>query len=145
MDAIARLRRIAQGAAGDDGAWLRDRLAIYERDVWFGVTIDDALGFVAPRGGEGWWRTEARKCRDRHLRAAAACLGLSGPEAADELAIVLARYETTRWIRDRTRDSMPPHYAGTLDEHLFKAFETGRGKVPLGRSQLCAILSHCNS
>lgn len=123
-----------------------------ELALWFGDalqqflthscrTIDEAVGLCFPQGGVPWWLEEAIRSRDAALRTLAATLDpdLSTTARAREVGSLTVRYAASTWRHDRERDDMPPAYAGTPKEQLWRAFKSGAA-MPLGERQLRTIL-----
>src|SRR6185295_7602667 len=73
--------------------------------------LDGALGLIQAQGGIPWWREDAIRRRDAGAT----------------------------WRIDREHTAMPPHYAGTAQEQLWRAFKSGAA-MPLGERQLRTIL-----
>jgi hypothetical protein len=104
-------------------------------------TLDEALGLCFPKGGVPWWMEEAIRTRDEALRALADTLepNLSTTARAREVRALTLRYGASSWRHDRERDEMPPIYASTQKELLWRAFKSGAA-MPLGERQLRTIL-----
>jgi len=104
-------------------------------------TVDEAFGLCFPQGGVPWWLEEAIRNRDEALRALAAELdpSLSTTARAREVRAMTLRYAASAWRHDRERDEMPPAYAGTPKEQLWRAFRS-EASMPLGERQLRTIL-----
>lgn len=104
-------------------------------------TIDKALGLEFPRGGIPWWMEEAIRKRNTALRQLAerylADRGIS--ERSRQIQILSCRYAASAWRHDRDCDEMPQCYAGTPNEHLWQAFQSGAA-MPLSERQLRNIL-----
>lgn len=142
LESTGRMRRFAEGVeTAGDREWLERRIAIYLAGAADGLRMEDAFDLSVPRGGEPWWKIEARDRRDRTLRALArrfyAGQSVAGQAAA--IAVLIRRYESTAWLRDRHACEMPGHYAGTPKALLFHAFHAGV-PVPSGLRQLRTIL-----
>ena len=60
-------------------------------------------------------------------------------QRARRIAELLRRYAGSTWRLDREHAAMPPHYAGTAQVQLWRAFKTGAA-MPLGERQLRTIL-----
>jgi hypothetical protein len=104
-------------------------------------TIEDAMQLRGDRGGIPWWREQANRKRDAALRELAArhFARLSVTAQAREIHTLSLRYAASAWLFDRERETMPPHYAGTAKECLWRAFAT-RAPMPIGERQLRHIL-----
>jgi hypothetical protein len=104
-------------------------------------SVDEALGLRFPRGGIPWWREEATRQRDSALRQLAAlhCPSLTVTAQARAIYTAAVRYAAAAWRYDRGRVGMPPHYAGTARECLWKAFASG-APMPIRHRQLRSIL-----
>ena len=116
---------------GADGRWLAGVVA----DFLAGKPLAEALGAEKPD-----YAASMRRMRDTALQVLAS--GFPGSIAGQvrEVRRLVRRYEASRWRSvDRHRSSMPPAYAGTLDQYLYTALSCGN--VPLGRTRLYEILS----
>ena len=104
-------------------------------------TIEDAMRLRGDRGGIPWWREQANRKRDAALRELAArhFARLSVTAQAREIHTLSLRYAASAWLFDRERAAMPPHYAGTAKEWLWRAF-AARAPMPIGERQLRHIL-----
>jgi len=144
--AIERLREVSrlcrQGRPLDDelAAWFGDCLRRFlERGA---ESFEEAFGVPACHGGVPWWKEERMRRRDAALRD----LARSTPEELStgarvrEMHKLSVRYAATAWIRDRQAEDMPPHYAGTGREFLWRAFRSGAA-MPLGERQLRNIVA----
>jgi hypothetical protein len=105
-------------------------------DIHSDLSLDQVLGLL-PAPGEEHWRTVARReARDAEY-CALADLYLRDIKTAPRARKIIAmggRY-AIRWQRvDQHLDQMPASYRGTPDEHLFRAFAAGAGKMPSARS-----------
>jgi hypothetical protein len=104
-------------------------------------TVDKALGLEFPRGGIPWWMEEAIRKRNSALRQLAEryladrCLSVQ----SQQIRMLSYRYAASAWRHDRDNDEMPQFYAGTLNEHLWRAFQSGAA-MPLSERQLRNIL-----
>lgn len=105
-------------------------------------TVDEALGLRGERGGMPWWREEANRVRDAALRELAARLSpdLSVSGQARLVHDLSCRYASSAWCRDRARETMPMHYAGTPKELLWRAFKSG-ATMPVCERHLRNILA----
>ncbi|HEY7611025.1 MAG TPA: hypothetical protein VIF14_17490 [Alphaproteobacteria bacterium] len=103
--------------------------------------LDGALGLLQAQGGIPWWREDAIRRRDLALRrlSAAVCPEAGVTARARRLAELLRRYAGSTWRVDRAHTAMPPRYAGTAQEQLWRAFKSGAA-MPLGERQLRTIL-----
>lgn len=107
------------------------------------LTIEDAFGLRAPRGGVPWWLEEAIRCRDTALRELAlryfadVCVA----RRAKQIHLLAVRYGAAAWRYDRERDAIPARYEGTPGEWLWRAFKSG-APMPIGERQLRSILTH---
>jgi hypothetical protein len=103
--------------------------------------LDGALGLIQAQGGIPWWREDAIRRRDAALRrlSAAVCSQTGVTARARRIAELLRRYAASTWRIDRERPAMPPRYAGTAQEQLWRAFKSGAA-MPLGERQLRSIL-----
>ena len=144
--AIQRLRAVSQLC--QQGEPLDEELA-----VWFGdclrqflergaTTFEEAFGLPSCRGGMPWWKEERLRQRDAALRALARHLPaeMSTGARAREINIRAVRYAASAWRHDRRRGDMPPAYAGTARELLWRAFRSG-APMPLGERQLRNIIA----
>ena len=104
-------------------------------------TIDKALGLEFPRGGIPWWMEEAIRTQDAALRQLAEryLADRSLTAQSRQIRLLSCRYAASAWRHDRDRDDMPQCYAGTPNEHLWQAFQSGSA-MPLGERQLRKIL-----
>lgn len=145
MIAIERLREVSQLCR--QGEPLDDELA-----AWFGTclrnflergaeTFEEAFGLPACHGGVPWWKEERMRRRDAALRALARSLPaeLSLCARSREIHTLSVRYGASAWRHDRWAAAMPPGYAGTRKEMLWRAFESG-APMPLGERQLRNII-----
>jgi hypothetical protein len=104
-------------------------------------TVDKALGLEFPRGGIPWWMEEAIRKRNSALRQLAEryladrCLSVQ----SQQIRMLSYRYAASAWRHDRDNGEMPQCYAGTLNEHLWRAFQSGAA-MPLSERQLRNIL-----
>jgi hypothetical protein len=107
MSGFARLRRLSETLPdlGPDGEWLADAIALYLD----GEPLDAALGLKVQPGQLRPATAAAIETRNRHLREAAERFGLT----AGDLAIGLARYESSSWRRDRALAECPERIRGT--------------------------------
>jgi hypothetical protein len=136
---ISRRCQTAEPLDEELARWLGDSL---ERFLAHGCrTLDEALGLCFPQGGVPWWMEEAIRTRDEVLRAFADTLDpdLSTTGRAREIRAITLRYAASAWRHDRERHEMPPTYAGTPKELLWRAFKSGAA-MPLGERQLRTIL-----
>jgi hypothetical protein len=103
--------------------------------------LDGAFGLIQAQGGLPWWREEANRRRDDALRRLWRHVCPHDPVTARarRIATLLSRYAASTWRFDRERAEMPPHYAGTAQEFLYRAFRSGAA-MPLGERQLRTIL-----
>lgn len=103
--------------------------------------LDGAFGLIQAQGGIPWWREEAIRRRDCALRRLwqAVCPQASVTQRARRVAETLRRYGASAWRLDRERPLMPAAYAGTAQEFLWQAFQSGAA-MPLGERQLRTIL-----
>ena len=103
--------------------------------------LDGALGLIQAQGGIPWWREDAIRRRDAALRRlhALTCPTAGVTARARRIAELLRRYAGATWRIDREHAAMPPHYAGTTQEQLWRAFKSGAA-MPLGERQLRTIL-----
>jgi len=103
--------------------------------------LDGALGLIQAQGGIPWWREDAIRRRDAALRrlSAAMCPDTGVTARARRIAEVLRRYAGSAWRIDREHAAMPPHYFGTAQEQLWRAYKAGAA-MPLGERQLRTIL-----
>lgn len=144
--AIQRLRAVSRLC--QRGEPLDDELA-----VWFGTCLsqflergassfEEAFGLASCRGGMPWWKEERVRRRDAALRAWARRLPaeLSVGARASEMHTRALRYAASTWRFDRRSDEMPPGYAGTERELLWRAFRSG-APMPLGARQLRNIIA----
>lgn len=137
-----RLREIARRCLNgepldvDLSHWLGDALGSYlAKDA---ASLEEALGLRYGRGGVPWWREAELRERDEALRAMAkTCFRETvSPCCRSQMMAELAqRYAATAWRTDRIRTVMPPHYAGTSREFLWRAFRSGAA-MPLGERQI---------
>ena len=104
-------------------------------------SLEEALGLRFARGGIPWWREEAARKRDAALRTLAQlyCPGERLSVQTKRVYEQAARYAALRWCIDARRKAMPPHYAGTAKEWLWKAFASG-APMPIRERRLRDIL-----
>lgn len=157
--AIAALRASDQAACQRVARALDSYLA-GARD---GLSLDDALGFGVKPGGELWWRAEDRHVLHAALRAAARALvparvSLSERELIATREPVLRRAANRYALRWQSRAyykllAAPPDH-NEVERYLFAAFRAASNlrpdfektpALPLGRTQLREILSHCGA
>jgi len=147
----ARLRRLADHAraCGDDG--FAEGIELYLEKASEGLSLDEALGLAAERGGERWWSREHRLRRDEAICEffARYCLGQTDARRRAILQHELLRYQRKQWASDKRQPMMPAAYEGTPRALLFKAFRENESldakrRMPTSDDQLCRILSsHC--
>jgi hypothetical protein len=147
LQEINHLRSIAESCrAGDPidprlASWLGSCLDEYlSRKV---VHMDEAFGIRSARGGVPWRMEEALRERDAALRALAGRMEstLSVRARARAICEMAGRYAASAWGIDRGREEMPPAYAGTLREQLWRAFQSG-APMPLGERRLRVIIGN---
>jgi hypothetical protein len=136
---ITRLCLIGEQLDDELSCWLGTSLLEFlERRC---PTIDKALGLEFPRGGIPWWMEEAIRKRDTALVQLAdryfADRSLSA--RSRQIRTLSCRYAASAWRHDRDRGEMPERYAGTPNEHLWQAFQSGAA-MPLSERQLRNIL-----
>ena len=104
--------------------------------------LDEAFGLRAMRGGVPWRTEYAMRVRDAALRALAQKLDRSCSLRARVLEIrrLTVSYAASSWRRDQSNSEMPAHYAGTLKEHLWTAFQSG-APMPIGERRLYQIVA----
>lgn len=104
-------------------------------------SIDEALGLRFARGGVPWWLEEAMRKRDAALRQLAAWhfADISVTGQARRIHDVSARYDASTWRFDKERDWMPAAYDGTVNEWLWRAFNSG-APMPISERQLRHVL-----
>jgi hypothetical protein len=104
-------------------------------------SLNDALELHTDRGGVPWWMEEAIRVRDAALRELAdLCAPGEGKSGMARCVHELTcRYAASAWRFDALRDAMPPTYADTPKEHLWKAFRSGAA-MPISERQLRNIL-----
>jgi hypothetical protein len=138
LTAIARLRHIAS-VAREHGGVDGEAFAVGVRDYEHGEPLDRALGLRPSPGQKSWRVSESKRaCRDALRRAAIP--GQSASAQADELLHQFDRYRRGGWKEDKLNKAMPPHYVGTVNEWLWRAFKATGGNMP-GKSRLRHILS----
>jgi len=105
-------------------------------------SLEDVLGLRWGRGGVPWWMDEAIRVRDDALRQLATHITPSGSlsERARMVRERSLRYAAASWRRDRFQQDLPPGYARTEKEWLWRAFKS-RAAMPLGERRLRQILS----
>ncbi len=142
---VVRLREIARQCESckpldpDLARWLGDVLnTFFERET---TSLEEIMGLRYGRGGLPWRRAEAMRERDAALRALSKAYfaGHSPCTRSREIARLAARYGTSAWRIDRTRDQMPDHYAGKPQAFLWRAFKSG-ATMPLGERQIRNIV-----
>ena len=103
--------------------------------------LHGALGLIQAQGGIPWWREDAIRRRDAALRRLRdlVCPAAGVTARARRIAELLRRYAASAWRIDREHPAMPPHYGGTPQEQLWRAFRSGAA-MPLGERQLRTIL-----
>ena len=146
LDTIKDLREIAQCCGEgrplneDLARWLAKSLA--EFLAHRAPSIEDALGLRSPRGGVPWWREEAIRIRNDVLRRLGDTYYFSDSVSrrAHQIYLAAIRYGASTWQFDREDDVLPPGYAGTPKEYLWKAFKSG-APMPVGERQLRTILA----
>jgi hypothetical protein len=147
LQEINQLRSIAESCrAGDPidprlASWLGSCLEEYlSRKV---VHMDEAFGIRSPRGGVPWRMEEALRERDAALRALSRRMDSTMSVRARARAIceMARRYAASAWCFDRDRDDIPPSYAGTPKEQLWRAFQSG-APMPLGERRLRVIIGN---
>lgn len=139
---VERLREIAKRCLNGEALdishshWLGDALDSYLAKE--AGSLEEALGLRYGRGGVPWWREVALRERDAALRAmATTCFAddISPCCRSQAMAEMAQRYAATAWRTDQARSTMPPHYAGTAKEFLWRAFRSGAA-MPLGERQI---------
>ena len=125
----------------DLAGWLGDAIDGYLTRQFH--TLEEALGLIFPRGGIPWWREEANRTRDAALRALADTFfdEIALAIQAREIWSAARRYAESAWRFDRDKDDMPPDYADTQKECLWRAFKSG-APMPIGERQLRNVLAH---
>src|SRR5690242_21755423 len=109
---IARCCQAGEVLDQDLSHWLEASLERFLRRQC--QSIDEAMGLRSSRGGVPWWLEEAMRQRDAALRQLALRFYPSSSPTARAHAIRAhaLRYAASAWPRDRSRDAMPPDYAG---------------------------------
>lgn len=128
---VDRLRKIAAELASGrpvNDVWLGESLQRFLSEP--GLTLEHAFGLASSRGKESWRTIEQRRRRENAIQSIEKIIGrpdLPFHERAVVLRAVLRHYGA-RWLRtDRQRNGkIPASYAGSVDEHLFAAFEAQR-------------------
>ena len=105
-------------------------------------SLNDAFGIRNGRGGVPWRAEASIRDRDKALRLLANMYlsELSISARADRLHRLSLRYGASSWRFDREDSEMPPAYAGTAQEWLWRAFKSG-ATMPLCSRQLRTILA----
>jgi hypothetical protein len=139
---IERLRDLCQRflADGDsDLRWLGSRLDDFLSHRC--RSLEEALGLRFARGGMPWWREEATRKRDAALRTLARLYypGQRLSVQTKRLYEHAARYAASAWRNDARHKAMPSHYAGTINEWLWRAFASG-APMPIRERRLRDIL-----
>jgi hypothetical protein len=104
--------------------------------------LDEAFGLRAMRGGVPWRTEYAMRVRDSALRALARKLDQSISLRARVLEIrrLTVSYAASTWRWDKSSKAMPPHYSGTIKEHIWTAFQSG-APMPIGERRLYQIVA----
>ena len=120
--------------------WLAEALRSYLEQR--SVSLNDAFGLRAGRGGVPWHIEESIRKRDSALRQL--CNGhfleLSLSGQARLVHRLSLRYAASSWRFDRERKTMPDRYRGTPNEFLWLAFKSG-ATMPVCTRQLRNILN----
>jgi hypothetical protein len=117
---ISRLEHLERIGASD---W--HRLCANFRAVLDGriATLDAAFGLTRRRGQHHpttvAQQHQAHEFRDAHWRLAAERFNLS----PTEMLRLTRQYEATSWRHDRSAESCPPRYLGSVTEHLWYAMK----------------------
>jgi len=140
IESVATLCRSGQQIPDALALWLAASLESYlDRRS---PSLEEAFGLQKLRGGVSWRMEAAIRARDSALRDLAAhhFAELSPCARANRIREVSLRYAASGWRFDRARHDMPPCYAGTAQEWLWKAFRSGAA-MPLCSRQLRQILA----
>lgn len=146
LDSIRNLRQLAERLAAGELPdprlcdWASQSLrAFVDHRV---TSLEDAFGLRAGKGGMPWWKDEAVRLRNAAIRALAERLAPEASAACQAKAVrrALGIYCAGRWRFDRERAIMPPQYAGTSDEWLWRICRSG-APASLGERQLRSILA----
>jgi hypothetical protein len=143
IDRLRHARDFLRRGNHPDLAAVADGLDRY-LDIHSNETLDQALGLLPAPGAEHWRTVARRQVRDAEFCMLAA-LYLPDTKTAPRVRkiVALGSKFAIRWQRvDQHLAAMPASYRGTPDEHLFRAFVAGGGKMPSARSlrrMLCRI------
>jgi hypothetical protein len=137
---IARLCQSGEPLGEELSRWLGNSLEQFL--CRRALTIEDALGLRAPRGGVPWWLEEAMRRRDAALRslAAEAFAELSPSAQAAQLHRLSMRYAASAWRHDQGAAEMPSYYHGKANAWLWRAFKSG-APMPICERQLRKLLA----
>lgn len=99
--------------------------------------LNAAFGIQQGRGGIPWWREKAIRERNIAICELAEKYFSNQKPAmrARNIHILMERYETTSWPRDRQKVEMPGQYKGTPRELIWRAFRSG-AKMPVSERHL---------
>src|SRR5262245_3742937 len=120
--------------------WLADALRSFLEQR--SVSLNDAFGLRAGRGGVPWHVEENIRKRDSALRQLCThhFLELSLTGQARLVHRLSLRYAASSWRFDRERKTMPNRYRGTPNEFLWLAFKS-EATMPVCTRQLRNILN----
>ncbi|HEV8263193.1 MAG TPA: hypothetical protein VGQ19_20840 [Burkholderiales bacterium] len=106
------------------------------------LSVHDALGLHAPKGGVPWWREEGLRERNAALREMAERFypTTSPSRQARLIRAAALQYAASAWLHDRNNSEMPARYRATPKECLWRAFKS-RAPMPIGERQLRSILT----
>lgn len=146
LPVVERLREISEACQA--GEPLDDELA-----QWLGLCLsrvldraagsfEEAFGLPSGHGGLPWWKELRMRERDAALRDLAESLpaDMSLTARAREIHRITSRYAASAWRLDRLHDTMPPQYARTRKELVWRSFRPG-APMPLGERQLRNIIA----
>jgi hypothetical protein len=114
----AFLRTLPAGIAPDDATAIADGI---DRYIAQRCSLEEAMGVRLDVGEKHPGANLARADRDAHLRAAAALLGGVSRANSGKLADLLKSYEACAWLRERGRETCPPHRVGRIEGHFWAA------------------------
>ena len=106
------------------------------------LSVHDALGLHAPKGGVPWWLEEGLRERNPALREMADRFypTASASRQARLIRAAALRYAASARLHDRNNSEMPAPYRATPKECLWRALKS-QAPMPVGERELRSILT----